>query len=257
MAKGSGTDLLNDLLKEARKGVEQEQKQLANETERRAQAEKDAREREEAKKREEAQQRLIEENRRRNEALARRDRADGDKDPKRKAAATAKHERVQPATEGPITAAAAVASPKPKSRLVMAGLVAGGLAVGVGTGFALQPQMKGSFPDVDLAAQSVIAQTAKAAAVEKRMSAQLIEVRGELDGLQKQLGGAGSDVAKLRADLQKYREDLALAQKELAEERDKQGGAVVKKTTVTSPTEPGMPKLDDCTFGDCKKKKAP
>jgi len=257
MAKGSGTDLLNDLLREARQGVEQEQKELASETERRVQVEKDKRDREEAAKREEAQQRLIEENRRRNEALARRDRVDADKDPKRKAASTAKHERVQPAIEGPIAAAAPVTPPKGKSRIIMAGLVAGGLAAGVGTGFALQPERKGTFPDVELAARGVIAQTAKAASVEKRLSTQLIQVQGDLDGLQKQLGGAGTDIAKLRTDLSKYRDDLAKAQKELADEREKQGGAAVVKKTTTTTTETGMPKLDDCTFGDCKKKKTP
>lgn len=256
MAKGSSKDLLGDLLKEAKKGVEQEQQQLATEAARREQIERDLREREEAKKREEAQQRLIEENRRRNEALARRDRSEADRKGERKAASTAKHERVQPATEGPIAAAAPVVPPRSSSRLVMAGIVAGGLAVGVGTGFALQPEVKGSFPDVDLAARSVIAQTAKAASVEKRLTSQLIQVKGELDGLHKQLGGAGTDIDKLRAELNKYRADLAKTQKELADEREKLGGGV-KKTTTTVTTETGMPKLDDCTFGDCKKKKSP
>ncbi|MCC6624662.1 MAG: hypothetical protein IT385_25660 [Deltaproteobacteria bacterium] len=255
MAKGSGGDLLNDLLKEARKGVEQEQKQLANETARREQVEREAREKEEQRKREEAQQRLIEENRRRNEALARRDRSDGERKGERKAASTAKHERVQPATEGPITAAAPVAPPKAgRSRLIMAGVVVGGLAIGAGTGFALQPEMKGSFPDVDLAARSVVAQTARAASAQKRLDAQLGEVRGQLDGLNKQLGGAGTDLTSLRAEFNRLEGELAAVKKELADERARQG---VKPPVTTITPGDGMPKLDDCTFGDCKKKKSP
>lgn len=250
MANPPGLDnLLNDLLTEAKKGVAAEQKKVDDVAEQRLQAERDAKAREEGRKREEAQARVIEENRRRNEALARRDRGDGE----RKGASTVRHaNHTQPVPEPAKVDVVPAAKAKPTNKLILAGLVAGGLAVGVGTGFALQPEMKGTFPDVAMAASAVVQAASKSASVEKKLNGELADVKQKLGDLEKKVGVSGSDVAKLRTDLDKFRGDLAKAKKDL---EDARAAAGVKKVGVGGPADDGMPKLDTGAYGEGDKKK--
>jgi len=241
----SVNSLLSDLLSEAQAGVDEERKQVDNAAEKKERAIREQREREEGKKREEAQQKLIEENRRRNEALARRERAEGEK----KQFATAPHMR--PVEEGPIVAAAAVSTLKPAvkpvNKLLLAALVVGGLAVGVGGAFAMQPESHGAFLDVDQAAHAVILQTSHAAAAEQRISVQLQSAQKQITDLSGNLGGAGLEAKKLRADLEQLKSDLAKTNTELA---------AAKEAAAAQPTRPirhgngggGIPSLGGNVF---------
>lgn len=206
--------LLNDLLSEAQAGVDEERKKVDNAAQLKERQAKELRDREEGKKREEAQQKLIEENRRRNEALARRERAEGEK----KVLATAPHMR--PVDEGPVAAAAEVATLKPTSKpiskLLLAALVLVGLGLGLGGAFAMQPEARGAFPDVDDAARAVVLQTARAAAAEQRVGAQLAAAQKQIDSLNGNLGGAGLEAKKLRTELDKLKADLKKTNDELA-----------------------------------------
>jgi len=241
MANDNLDDLMSGLLDEAKKGVEAEGKKIDQQAEARDQAERDIKAREESKKRDEAQQRVIEESRRRNEALAKRDRDLGE----RKQAQTAKHARVEPAAAVVVAPVAAPsAAVKPTSKILLAALVIAGLAVGAGGAFAMQPEMKGTFPDVDDAARVVIGQTARAALAEQKLNAQLADLNGQLTGLKGDLGTSGSDLGKLKADLEKAKKDLEKAKKDL---EDVKAGATPKKTGTG--TDDGVPKLDNSAFG--------
>jgi len=216
--KGGGNDLGNlfDMLNEAKKGVEAERKQtIDTEAELRERTAREAREREESRRREEAQQKLIEENRRRNEALAKRDRVEGE----RKALSTSPHERPVEAPKPAEPLAVAMVARKP-SRLLLAALVVGGLVVGVGGAFALQPEARGAFVDVEVAARAVVAQTAKAAAAERGIQGQLDLARGKIAELEKQFGGVGDDAKKLRDELALAQKDLEAARADLQALRD-------------------------------------
>lgn len=217
--KGGGTDLGNlfDLLNEAKKGVEAERKQtIDTETEQRDRAAREEREREEARRREEAQKTLIEENRRRNEALAKRDKVEGE----RKALATSPHMR--PVDDGPKPAAPQVVAPPPRkaSALLLAALVVAGVGLGVGGAFAVQPEKRGAFPDVDVAARAVVAQTSKAAAVERNIQGELAQARAKIAELEKQFGGLGVEGKQLRDELATTRQELATARADLQALRD-------------------------------------
>ncbi|MFO0751049.1 MAG: hypothetical protein U1F43_36050 [Myxococcota bacterium] len=241
----SVNSLLTDLLSEAKKGVEEERKQVDNAVEKKENAAKEVLAREESRKREEAQQKLIEENRRRNEALARRDRVEGEK----KVLSTAPHMR--PIVEGPVAAAIAEAPKAPPKRLssvVMAALVVVGAALGVGGAFALQPEARGAFLDVDVAARALVAQTAKAAAVEKRVGDELAKARDNLSQLEKSLGGAGVDAKQLQSDLAAAKADLAKTQAELTALREATANPVKKPTGGHRPTGGGLPTLNGSVF---------
>lgn len=237
-------DLMSGLLNEAKQGVEAEGKKIDAQHSLREQAERDAKQREENKKRDEAQQRVIEESRRRNEALARRDRDVNE----RKVSATAKHARVEP-VEAPVAAPVVLAAaPKPTSKLLLAGLVAGGLAIGAGGAFAMAPERKGTFPDVDDAARVVVIQTARAALAEQKLNGQLSDLNGQLTSLQKDANTSGSDMTKLKGELDKLKGELAKAKKDLD---DVKSGSGKKGTTGTA--DDGVPKLDNSAFGSGKK----
>lgn len=240
----SVNSLLTDLLSEAKKGVEEERKQIDTEVEKKELAAKELRDREEGRKREEAQRKLIEENRRRNEALSKREKVSGEK----KQLATAPHMR--PVDEGPAKTTEAAAPKlvaKPVSKVLMAALVVGGLAVGVGGAFALQPDQRGAFPDVGAAAQAVVAQSAKAAAAEKKISDELAKVRLDIANLEKNLGGAGNDARALRGQLEAAQRDLALAQNELTQL--KEAANAPKKTGGHGPRGgSGLPTLNGSVF---------
>lgn len=254
MAKPPGVDnLLSDLLNEAKKGVEAEQQTKVDaQAEQRDAAVREKREREEAWKREQGQQQIIAESRRRNEALAKRDR-----EGERKSVGTAKHQAsTQPVPEAPAAAAAAVpaAKGKPTSKLVLAGLVAGGMAIGVGTGFALQPERKGTFPDIADAARSLVAQVSKSAAAERKLTGELDAMRQKVSGLESQVGGAGADVTKLRAELDQFKTDLAKAKKDLEDAKAGAGAGAKKTGGGGGGGGDGLPSLDGGAFGGGKKK---
>lgn len=247
--KGGGNDLGNlfDMLNEAKKGVEAERKQtIDTETELRDRTAREEREREESRLREEAQKKLIEENRRRNEALAKRERVATDKK-----LPTAPHMR--PVDEGPKPAQpAAVSAPVHKvSRLALAAMVVAGIGLGVGGAFAMAPESRGAFVDVDVAARAVVAQTAKAASVEQRIQSDLANARNQIAELEKQFGGAGMDAKKLRAELDRARKDLDLAKAELTALKE----ASVPKPVVRgggrnggSGNNGGLPTINSNTF---------
>ncbi len=208
--------LLSDLLNDAKAGVAQEQKQLTSESDRRAREEREARDREEGRKREEAQQKLIEETRRRNEALSRRERNDG---AERRTLGTAPHMR--PVVDQPSApqAAAVTAAPPPAkttSVIVLAALVAVGIGIGALTGILASPTPKDAGIDVAGAAKAVVAATRKQATAEGKVLMELEAARTQIAELQKSVGQAqgahkalAEQIAVLNKDLEKARADIA------------------------------------------------
>ncbi len=208
--------LLSDLLNDAKAGVAQEQKQLTSESDRRAREEREAREREEGRKREEAQQKLIEETRRRNEALSRRERSDG---AERRAVGTAPHMRpVVDQPSAPQAAAVTAVAPPAKSAsvLVLAALVVAGIGIGALTGILASPAPKDAGIDVAGAAKAVVAATRKQATAESKVMLQLEAARNQISELQKSVGQAegarkalAEQVDVLAKDLKKTRDEIA------------------------------------------------
>jgi len=207
--------LLTDLLNDVKESVAQEQKQIETESDRRAREEREARDREEGRKREAAQLKLIEETRRRNEALAKRERGDGSE---RRALATAPHMR--PLTEqatAPKSAELAIAAApvKAPSKLMLVALVVIGVGLGLGTSMALTPSPKDAGIDVSAAARAVIAATRKQATAEgkvlmeleasRKQIAELTKSVGEAQGAQKTLG---EQLAVMKSDAEKMRAEL-------------------------------------------------
>jgi len=208
--------LLTDLLNDVKESVAQEQKQIETESDRRAREERETRDREEGRKREAAQQKLIEETRRRNEALAKRERGDGEG---RKALATAPHMR--PLTEavpaGPKSAELTVVAPPAKapSKLMLVALVVIGVGVGLGTSLALTPSPRDAGIDVSGAAKAVIAATRKQATAEGKILMELEASRKQIAELQKSVGEAqggqkalGEQLAVMKTDSEKMRAEL-------------------------------------------------
>lgn len=207
--------LLTDLLNDVKQSVAEEQKELESEADRRAREEREARERDESRKREAAQQKLIEEARRRNEALAKRERSDHD----RKALATAPHMRPlsgEPQA-GPKSAELKVAlqAPKGPSKLMLAALVLIGIGLGLGTGILASPSPKDAGIDVNAAARAVVAATRKQATAEGKVLMDLESARKQIADLQRQVGeaqgahrGLEAQLAVLKSDFEKTRQEL-------------------------------------------------
>ena len=207
--------LLTDLLNDVKQSVDQERKKIETESDRRAREEREAREREEGKRRAEAQQKLIEETRRRNEALSRQ-RGESE----RRVLATAPHMR--PLTENPKTGpksaeiSVLAAHAPPQNKLVLVALVVIGIGLGLGTAFALTPSPRDAGMDVGSAAKAVIAATRKQATAEQKAYLALEEARKQIADLQRDVGEAKgahksleTQLAVLKVDFEKTREELA------------------------------------------------
>jgi len=207
--------LLTDLLNDMKENVAQEQKQIESEADRRAREERETRDREESRKREAAQQKLIEETRRRNEALSRRERGEGE----RKPLATAPHMRplTDQAAAGPKSAELAVAAPvaKAPSKLMLVALVVIGVGLGLGTSLALTPKPADAGIDVSAAAKAVIAATRKQATAEGKVLMELEASRKQIAELQKSVADSaatqktlGEQLAVMKSDSERMRGEL-------------------------------------------------
>jgi len=207
--------LLADLLNDVKKNVAQEQKQIETEADRRGREEREALDRIEGRKRAEAQQKLIEETRRRNEALATRERGEGE----RKTMATVPHMR--PLTElpqGPKSAeiALAHAPARATSKLVLVALVVIGVGLGLGTGLLLGPSPRDAGIDVSAAAKAVVAATRKQATAEQKVLTDLESARKQIAELQHAVGEAQGAHKNLKEQLEVLKTDFEKAREELA-----------------------------------------
>lgn len=238
--------LLTDLLNDVKESVAQEQKQIETEADRRAREERENRDREESRKREAAQQKLIEETRRRNEALSKRERGDGEG---RKALATAPHMRplTEAATAGPKSAELAIAAPAAKapSKLMLVALVVIGVGLGLGTSMALTPTPADAGIDVSAAAKAVIAATRKQATAEGKVLMELEASRKQIAELQKSVADSaatqktlGEQLAVMKSDAERMRGEL-----EALKANDKGPG---KRTGGTTPG--GVPNINGSIF---------
>ncbi len=241
-APGGLGSLLTDLLSEVKTSVEKEQKQKVDtETERRAQEETDKRELEEARRREEAQRKLIEEARRRNEELG-KVRAE----PERKSASTARHARplVEQPMTGPRSAEVKVATPRGTSKLLVAALVLLGIGAGFGTAFALQPEQRGAFMDVNAAAKTTLAVVSRMAQAETKFTGDLTRLKSDMSALEKRISDANDAQTKLKTDNATLQAELEKAQKLAAAAGDakpattgpRNGGNTTGNTTSGVPT---------------------
>ena len=156
-ASGVGS-LLTDLLNEAKKEVAKERENLEQQINTREAEERTAREREEAKKRDALQKQLIEETRRRNEALTRKERAEAAARAAAQAAAQPK-----PVVEVPIAEPAPVPQ---KSKLgLVVGLIVAVLVVGGGGAVAfivLNRTEPIVLPDIRAEAKLAVAEASRA-----------------------------------------------------------------------------------------------
>ena len=243
-APGGLGSLLTDLLSEVKTSVEKEQKQKVDtETERRAQEETDKREIEEARRREEAQRKLIEEARRRNEELGKV------REPDRKSASTARHARpvVEQPMTGPRSAEVKVAAPRGASKILTAALVLLGVGAGFGTAFALQPEQRGAFLDVNAAAKTTLAVVSRMAQAETKFTGDLTRLKNDMSTLEKRISDANDAQTKLKADNATLQAELVKAQKI---------AAAAGETKPTGPTGPkhngtattGVPTLNNGLF---------
>lgn len=243
---GKVGSLLADLLNDVKQSVAEEAKEIETETERRAREEREVREREESQKRAAAQQKLIEETRRRNEALARRERAEGE----RKAMATAPHMR--PLTgmpeAGPKSAEISVAAVqvKPTNKLVLAALVVIGIGVGLGTGFALTPTPRDAGIDVAAAAKAVVAATRKQATAEHKVLMDLEVARKQIADLQREVGEAKGAHKSLQDQLAVLKKDFETTRQEL--EGLKGGAGGDKGPRRTGNGGGGVPNINSSIF---------
>lgn len=223
--------LLTDLLNDVKESVAQEQKQIETESDRRAREEREARDREEGRKREAAQQKLIEETRRRNEALSKRERNDGE----RKALSTAPHMRPvtdQPA-DAPKSAELAVAAPaKAPNKLMLVALVVIGVGLGLGTAMALSPSPRDAGIDVAGAAKAIVAATKKQASAEGKVLMDLEAARNQIAELQKSVGetqgkhkALEAQLATLKTELQTARTEIEAAKSDKGPRRGGGGGS--------------------------------
>lgn len=191
-------NLLTDLLSSVKKDVEEERQQkVESEAQKREREAREAREREETRLRTAAQEKLIEENRLRNESLtkARADLGDsGD-------AVMATGQHLRPSTDAPAPAAAvkplevSKVGPMPSrgvSRFLAAAMVVLGVGLGFGGAFAMQPEQKAVFPDLDRAVATTVGIVSKAAAVE-------VSVRGELSKEAARVGELSGSVKAMQA----------------------------------------------------------
>lgn len=208
--------LLADLLNDVKQGVAEEAREIEGEAEQRAREEREAREREESQKRAAAQQKLIEETRRRNEALAKRERAEGE----RKAMATAPHMR--PLTgmpeAGPKSAEISVAAAhqhKAPNKLMLVALVVIGVGVGLGTALALTPSPRDAGIDVSAAAKAVVAATRKQATAEQKVLMDLESARKQIADLQREVGEAKGAHKSLEEQLAVLKKDFETTRQEL------------------------------------------
>lgn len=237
--------LLTDLLNDVKQSVAEEQKELESEADRRAREEREAREREESRKREAAQQKLIEEARRRNEALSKRERSEHD----RKALATAPHMRPLGAEPqaGPKSAElkVVVAQPKGPNKLMLAALVLIGIGLGLGTGMLASPSPKDAGIDVSAAAKAVVAATRKQATAEGKVLMDLEAARKQIAELQRQVGeaqgahrGLEQQLAVLKSDFEKTRQELEALK----------GAADAKGPRRGGPAGGGIPNINGSIF---------
>lgn len=218
--------LLTDLLSEAKKDVAAERMQLERKVHAREAEEREALRREEARKRAEMQQKLTEETILRNQAIAgaKRDRTDA---ADRVNPTTERHTRPQvaPAEEAPLTAApVAVVKAKPRlPTLALAALVIAGVGLGFGGASALTPSPRLTLPDVDAAARSIVALTAKAAQAEGRVTAALEGANEKVKALERKIDDALKAQKLLQDDLAKTRAELDETRAALDEEKGKAG----------------------------------
>ncbi|MCB9731599.1 MAG: hypothetical protein H6745_03070 [Deltaproteobacteria bacterium] len=253
--------LLTDLLSEAKKDVAAERQQLERKLHAKEAEEREALRREEARKRAEMQQKLTEETILRNQAIssAKRDRSDT---AERVNPTTERHARPQvaPAQEAPLTAAAPVAVVKEKPRLpklALAALVIAGVGLGFGGASALAPTPRLTMPDVDAAAKSIVALTAKAAQAEGRVTEALESANGKIKALESKIDDALAAQKQLQDDLAKTKAELGETKTALDEEKGKPAAATSSSgskrghgNSGSGNTGSGVPNINTGVFGN-------
>ena len=211
--------LLTDLLSEAKKDVAAERQQLEKQLHQRDTDQREARARDEARKREAMQQRLVEETRLRNQALAgsKKELAPSE----RVAAATAPHMR--PILNDALAPAAAqkAAPQQPRRRgiplLAAAAMVLAAIGIGVGGASALTPTARVNLPDINVAAQAIVAQTAKAAAAEGEVAKALSSANDRIKVLEGRMDAALAAQQKLTEQFEATKRELDDTKQALAD----------------------------------------
>ncbi len=192
--------LLTDLLSEAKKDVAAQRQELNQKIQSREDVRKEEQRRAEARRREEMQRELIEETRRRNEAIARNDVAN------RSPEAATLLEEVKAEPE-PVIEKVVEAAPAEPTRAggvgwpLVAAIVLGCLALGVGGALALAPKQKLVLPDVEVAAKTTVQQTVRAASSEARLTGALAKTSAELKTLSTQVAALKTAQANLKGQL--------------------------------------------------------